>query len=125
MYLELRNLLRFLELRNFLLTHSYPYRWHIQPGPKALSNQWQADNNVNRIPVVQHGTVNSLHFVCPVTFGIESYWAQGKLKLKMMKGIQFKHLEGYFEEHMWRDRNGGSSKEAFLHIVRDFALRYL
>jgi hypothetical protein len=26
---------------------------------------------------------------------------------------------------MWRDRNGGSSKEAFLHIVRDFALRYL
>ena len=103
---------------------------HIQPGTKVLSDQWRAYNNVDRIPGLQHGTVNhSLHFVCPVTFnhtqGIESYWAQVKLKLKRMKGIQFKHLEGYLEEHMWRDRNGGSSKEAFLHIVHDLALRYL
>lgn len=103
---------------------------HIKPGTKVLSDEWRAYRKVNRIPGLTHGTVNhSLSFVCPITEnhtqGIESYWAQVKLKLKRMKGIQFQHLEGYLEEHMWRDRNGGRSDEAFQHILRDLALRYL
>ena len=101
----------------------------MKPGTKVISDQWRAYNNIDTIPGLEHGVVNhSVNFVCPITQnhtqGIESYWAQVKSKLKRMRGIQFEHLEGYLEEHMWRDRNGGNSGDAFANIIRDLALRY-
>ena len=103
---------------------------HVKPGTKVISDLWRAYNDVDTLPGLEHGTVNhSVNFVCPVTLnhtqGIESYWAQVKDKLKRMKGIAFEHLEGYLEEKMWRDRNGGTSAEAFSNIIGDLALRYL
>ena len=83
---------------------------------------------MNTITGLEHGTVNhSINFVCPETGnhtqGIESYWAQ--TKLKRMKGIHAVHLELYLEEKMWRDRNGGSKAEAFTNILKDLALRHI
>ena len=55
-----------------------------------------------------HDMVNhSRHFVDPITGvhtqGIESYWAQTKLKCKAMKGVRRNQLAGYLDEKMWRD----------------------
>lgn len=102
---------------------------YVKPGTKVISDQWRAYNHIDTIPGLEHGVVNhSVNFVCRITQnhtqGIESYWAQVKSKLKRMRGIQFEHLEGYLEEHMWRNRNGGNSVDAFANIIRDLALCY-
>ena len=84
-------------------------RRHVLPGSTVRSDMWRAYGGISSMGMSYiHETVNhSRHFVDPITGvhtqGIESYWAQTKLKFKTMKGVRRTQLPGYLDEKMWRD----------------------
>ena len=84
-------------------------RRHVLPGSIVRSDMWRAYGGISRMGLGYiHETVNhSRHFVDHITGvhtqGIESYWAQTKLKFKTMNGVHRTQLPGYLDEKMWRD----------------------
>ena len=101
----------------------------VQPGTTIHSDEWAAYNRVQSIPgIAAHETVNhSLFFVDPVTGvhtqNIESYWP-GQDPTEEDEGLPQRHVAGYLDEFMWRERYGTDILQAHGNLMRDIAILY-
>ena len=88
----------------------------VLPGSIVHSDQWTSYREIQQRLALEHKTVNhSLHYVDPHTGvhtqSIESYWANKKYSIKVMKGCLRDHLPSYLQEFMWRERNRDNTFE--------------